>query len=323
MLLFMDIRFGYVSTALNLWNTTPSKTITFTRWSGLSPDEQTNKLLTITKQNIETTKRILHYNIAHEITVYRFSSSIVPLATHPDVRWDYITPFKQDWAEIGELVNKHSLRVSFHPNAFTLFTSPNQDVTNKAVEDMVYHYQLLEAMGMPEHALINIHVGGSYGDKQKAIQRFHTNSKKIPTDIKKCMTLENDDKTYTTEETLQVCEYEDIPLLFDYHHHIANPSDSSLEELFPRILRTWDKRGWKPKIHISSPRSEKEIRAHASNVDVDFIMPFIQLLKKTGIAEIDFIIEAKNKDIAMMKLIEDLSSLRGINRLTGGSIRIK
>ena len=319
----MDIRFGYVSTALNLWKSTPSKTITYTRWSSLSAEEQINRLLMITKQNIETTKRILHYNIAHEIPIYRFSSSIVPLATHPDVRWDFITPFEKEWAEIGELVWKHSLRVSFHPNAFTLFTSPNHDVTDKAVEDMEYHYKMLLAMGMPEQALINIHVGGSYGDKQTAIQRFHINSKKIPASIKKRMTLENDDKTYTTEETLQVCEQEDIPLLFDYHHHVANPSNTSLEELLPRVLRTWESRGWRPKIHISSPRSEREIRAHAANVDVDFIMPFIQMLKQLGIQEIDFIIEAKNKDIAMMKLIEDLASLRGINRITGGSIRIK
>ena len=319
----MDIRFGYVSTALGLWKSTPSKTITYTRWKDLSKEEQRERLLTITKLNIETTKRILHYNIAHEIAIYRFSSSIVPLATHPDVRWDFITPFEKDWLEIGELVRKFRLRVSFHPNAFTLFTSPNDEVTDKAVEDMEYHYKMLEAMGMPEQALINIHVGGSYGDKQLAIQRFYANSQKIPAAIKGRMTLENDDKTYTTEETLQVCEHEDIPLLFDYHHHIANPSTIPLEELLPRILKTWESRRWKPKIHISSPRSGQEIRAHAANVDVDFILPFIHMIKQIGISEIDFIIEAKNKDLAMMKLIEDLSSLRGINRLNGGSIRIK
>ena len=321
--LFMDIRFGYVSTALSLWNSTPSKTITYTRWKDLSKEDQQDRLLAITKQNIETTKRILHYNIANEVAIYRFSSSIVPLATHPDVMWDYIKPFEKDWQEIGELVRKYHLRVSFHPNAFTLFTSPNQEVTNKAVLDMEYHYKMLEAMGMPAQSLINIHVGGSYGNKQLAMERFYVNSQKIPAAIKSRMTLENDDKTYTTEETLQVCEHEGIPLLFDYHHHIANPSSTPLDELLPRVLKTWELRDWKPKIHISSPRSEKEIRAHAANVDVDFILPFINMLKQLGVSEIDFIIEAKNKDIAMMKLIEDLSTLRGFNRINGGSIRIK
>ena len=319
----MDIQFGYVSTALDLWDSSPSKTITYTRWSGLPASEQRTRLLDLTKQNIETTKRILYYNIAKEIKIYRFSSSIVPLATHPDVKWDYITPFKEDWAEIGKLVKDHRLRVSFHPNAFTLFTSPNQDVTEKAIEDMQYHYRLLEAMGMPDGSLINIHVGGSYGDKKAAISRFYQNIKKLPEPIKERMTLENDDKTYTAEETLQVCEREKIPLLFDYHHHIANPSSEELKTLLPRILETWKERGWKPKIHISSPRSEKEIRAHAANVDMEFILPFIQLVKSAGIKEIDFIIEAKNKDIAMLKLIEDLSSIRGVKRISGGKIRFK
>lgn len=319
----MDIQFGYVSTALDLWESSPSRTITYTRWSRLSLREQKEKLLEITKQNIESTKRILHYNIAKEIKIYRFSSSIVPLATHPDVKWDYLTPFKKEWAELGRLVKDHHLRVSFHPNAFTLFTSPNQDVTDKAVWDMHYHYRLLEEMGMPEGALINIHVGGSYGNKKAAVSRFYQNIKKLPAEIKERMTLENDDKTYTAEETLQVCEHEEIPLLFDYHHHIANPSSKELKSLLPRILRTWEGRGWKPKIHISSPRSDKEIRAHAGDVDKDFILPFIQLVKETGIQEIDFIIEAKNKNIAMQKLIEDLAAIRGVKRINGGKIRFK
>lgn len=318
----MDIRFGYVSTALNLWNTSPSKTITFTRWRQLNEEEQQQKLLEITRENLNNSKRILHYNIAHEIYIYRFSSSIVPLATHPDVMWDFLTPFHLEWEELGSLISRHNLRVSFHPNAFTLFTSPRDDVTVKAIEDMRFHYKMLEAMGSPKGSLINIHIGGAYGNKQAALARFHHQIKLLPAEIKEQMTLENDDKTYTTEETLQVCEQEKIPLLFDYHHHIANPSAAPIEELMPRILASWQGREWRPKIHLSSPRSEKEIRAHALNVDVEFIWPLIQLLKELDVHEIDFIVEAKHKDIAMMKLVEDLSAIRGVKRIGGASVRV-
>lgn len=79
----MKIRFGYVGNALGLWDASPSKTLTFTRYSTLPINERMEKLKSITAQNLQHTKRILYYNIAHEIELYRFSSSLVPLATHP------------------------------------------------------------------------------------------------------------------------------------------------------------------------------------------------------------------------------------------------
>ena len=33
----MKIRFGYVSMSMNLWNSSPSSTVTFTRYKQLSP----------------------------------------------------------------------------------------------------------------------------------------------------------------------------------------------------------------------------------------------------------------------------------------------
>ncbi len=62
----------------------------------------------------------------------------------------------------------HQLRTSFHPNQFTLFTSPKESVTNNAVTDMAYHYRMLEAMGIADRSVINIHIGGAYGNKDTA-----------------------------------------------------------------------------------------------------------------------------------------------------------
>jgi UV DNA damage endonuclease len=317
---FLKIRFGYVSTAITLWDASPAKTVTFTRYKQLGKEERMEKLLEVTKQNLNHTLRMIYYNLAHEIELYRFSSSIVPLATHPEVRWDFRTPFKDEWQEIGELVRKNHLRVSFHPNQFTLFTSPQSKITENAVIDMEYHYDMLEAMGVK--GVLNIHIGGAYGDKEQALGRFHENLKQLPSHIKAVMTLENDDKTYTAEETLTACEKETIPLVFDYHHHMANLSEKPLEELLPRIFRTWDHLDYIPKIHISSPKNEKEFRSHADFVDPEFILPFIKLLKEIG-EDVDFMIEAKSKDQALLKLVADLSKVRGIKRISGGSIEVK
>ena len=217
----------------------PFKTLTFTRYKALSTSERMDKLKSVTAQNLQHTKRILYYNIAHEIELYRFSSSLVPLATHPEVMWDFISPFKTEWEELGQLIQQFDLRPSFHPNQFTLFTSPREEVTRNAVVNMEYHFKMLEVMKALERGIINLHIGGAYGDKESALGRFHENLKTLPANIKKQMTLENDDKTYNVEETLNTCEKENIPMVLDYHHYMANIGEVNLSSYLPRIFNTW------------------------------------------------------------------------------------
>ncbi|MGX9136204.1 UV DNA damage repair endonuclease UvsE [Rummeliibacillus sp. JY-2-4R] len=317
----MKIRFGYVANALGLWDSSPSKTLTFTRYASLSKDDRMDQLIRITAQNLQHTKRILHYNIAHEIELYRFSSSLVPLATHPEVMWDFITPFKKEWDEIGELIQQFNLAPSFHPNQFTLFTSPREEVTLNAIKDMEYHFKMLGAMNALDKGIINIHIGGAYGDKSTTLERFHKNLKKLPIEIKKQMTLENDDKTYNVEETLITCEKENVPMILDYHHYMANKEEGNLAHYLERIFDTWNNFHTVPKVHLSSPKSEKAFRSHADFVSLEFVLPFIEMAKDQN-RDFDVIIEAKQKNLAMQKLIEDLASIRGVKRVSSSALEL-
>lgn len=319
----MRYRFGYVSNAVTLWEASPAKSLTFARYSKLSKEDREEALLRTTKANLTNTLRTLYFAIAHDIPLYRFSSSIVPLATHPEVHWDFVTPFRKEFYEIGQLVKRHELRVSFHPNQFTLFTSPKPAITENAVIDITYHYHMLKAMTLEEEGYMNIHVGGAYGDKESALHRFDENIKQLPNHLKERMTLENDDKTYTSLETLSVCENHDIPFVFDYHHHVANKDDdAALDDILPRMFNTWTKTGIPPKIHLSSPKSEKAIRSHSDNVDMSFVLPLFQALKPYG-HDVDFMIEAKLKDQALLRLVEELAAIRGNRRTGGGTIEWK
>ncbi|USK31807.1 UV DNA damage repair endonuclease UvsE [Bacillus sp. F19] len=315
----MKIRFGYVANALGLWDASPSKTLTFARYSALPKNERMEKLKSVTAQNLHHTKRILFYNIAHEIELYRFSSSLVTLATHPEVMWNFITPFKTEWEELGQLIQQFKLRPSFHPNQFTLFTSPRKEVTQNAVKDMKYHFKMLEAMNALQHGIINIHIGGAYGDKHTSLERFHKNVKELPNKIKMHMTLENDDKTYNIEETLITCEKETIPMILDYHHHMANKEEIDLTLYLQRIFNTWSKTDSVPKVHLSSPKSEKEYRSHADYVSLEFVLPFLTLAKELN-QDLDIMIEAKQKNLAMQKLIEEVASLRGVKRISSSAV---
>ncbi|MFD1780636.1 UV DNA damage repair endonuclease UvsE [Fredinandcohnia salidurans] len=315
----MKIRFGYVANALGLWDSSPSKSLTFTRYAALPKDERMEKLKFVTAQNLLHTKRILHYNIAHEIEVYRLSSSLVPLATHPEVMWDFITPFKNEWDELGRLIQQFNMRVSFHPNQFTLFTSPREEVTTNAVSDMEFHFKMLKALNALDKGVLNIHIGGAYGDKETSLSRFHQNLKQLPNEIKKQMTLENDDKTYDVEETLITCEKENIPMVLDYHHYMANMGDVDLPLYLERIFNTWIDRPTVPKVHISSPKSDNAFRSHADFVSLDFIMPFLKMAKELD-EDFDIMIEAKQKNLAMHKLVEEISKIRGVKRTSSSTV---
>lgn len=139
--------------------------------------------------------------------------------------------------------------------------------------------------------------------------------------IRKQTTLENDDKMYTAEETLAICEKHNIPFVFDYHHHWANPGETAFEDLLPRIFATWEAVDHVPKFHLSSPKSEKQIRAHADYVDIAFAMPFIKALKNYG-RSADIMIEAKAKDQAALRFVEELAKIRGYKRIAGGAIEM-
>lgn len=315
----MKIRFGYVANALGLWDASPSKTLTFSRYSALPKQEAEEKLLEVTAQNLLNTKRILYYNAANEIPLYRFSSSLVPLATHPEVDWDFITPFKEQWQELGQLIKQFKLRVSFHPNQFTLFTSKREEVTINSVKNMEYHYKMLKAMDALDTSIINIHIGGAYGDKSTSLSRFHQNIKQLPVEIKNHMTLENDDKTYNVAETLMTCEQENIPMILDYHHYLANEEDIDLSFYLEGIFNTWNNYNMVPKVHISSPKSSQAFRSHADFVSIEFILPFLKMAKNLN-QDFDIMIEAKQKNLAMLKLIEDIASIRGVKRISGATL---
>jgi UV DNA damage endonuclease len=146
--------------------------------------------------------------------------------------------------------------------------------------------------------------------------------KQLPSTVKAQMTLENDDKTYTALETLHICQKESIPLVFDFHHHLANLCEVPLVDLLNEIFSTWKNKDVVPKIHVSSPKSETEFRSHAEFVQSDFLMPLLKALHEIG-QDVDLMIEAKMKDQAMLKLIEDVAKIRGVKRTSGGAIEWK
>ncbi|WJH35678.1 UV DNA damage repair endonuclease UvsE [Paenibacillus sp. CC-CFT747] len=311
----MRIRLGFVSIALAIYNNTPSSTFTYKRFAQLPREEAVAHAVRIGRGNLEATRRILYYNAAHGIRFYRMSSSLIPLATHPDVMLDAGALYRDELAELGAFARAHGIRLSMHPNQFTLLNGKDS-VVQAAIQDLNYHTAILDGMGMDENGIINIHVGGMYGDKASAVERLYRNFPAVPEAVKKRLTFENDDKTYTAEETLAVCERLGQPLVLDLHHDWCNPSAVPAADLLPRIRATWGDRAMK--IHVSTPKNDKEFRSHADHVDPEPLLAFLRRCREHDMEQIDVMLEAKQKDLSLFRLAEELAKVRGIKRTDGG-----
>jgi len=89
-------------------------------------------------------------------------------------------------------------------------------VTRRSIADLNYHAQVSEWIGAD---VINIHGGGAYGNKKKALDQVARNLKRLSKAVRNRLTFENDDKTYTPSDLLPLCKREGIPFVYDVHHH--------------------------------------------------------------------------------------------------------
>ena len=317
----MRVRFGYVAIALNLAEGSPNKTTTAKNLEKIiDPQERINRLRRLTQQNIATTLRILRYNVAHRIYLYRFTSKLVPLATHPVAAgWNYCEEFAAEWREIGRYIQRHNLRVSAHPDHYTLLNSPRAEVLSAALQDLDYHTAMLEAMSLPIQPQLVIHVGGLYKEKPAALARFVSVFNQLPDRIRRRLMLENDDKIYTAADVLKLCQTVSCPMVLDIHHHTCNNEGEKLADLWPAIIQTW--KTDIPKIHISSPKNDREFRSHADIIAVPDFLPFLTIAKELN-HDFDVMIEAKSKDQALFSLMQELEQVPGITRVEQAVIEL-
>ena len=315
------IRLGYVAMSMELKNASPSKTMTFAQFSKLADREAAiRKLEKIAKSNLTNCLRLLIHNEANGIEFFRFSSKLIPLANHPELLdWNYMKAIKEETDAIKTfLINHPHMRVDFHPDHFVILNSEDKHILQASIKTLRMHYYLLKAFGLsPAHRCV-LHIGGLYQDKEQALERFIHNWGYIPVEIQEMVILENDDTVFGIHDTLYLCEKLSIPMVFDLHHHKMN-TQGIWEEEWSRIVNTWKKSNLPVKVHLSSPRNEKNKKAHADHVQKEEI---IELVKgnHNQVSQIDCMLEAKQKDFAVFELIEQLKRLDDFFILKGATL---
>ncbi|HET7627202.1 MAG TPA: UV DNA damage repair endonuclease UvsE [Bacillales bacterium] len=321
----MIVRLGYVAMSKNLQNASPSQTMTYSHFQTIRDREAAiKKLERIARSNLHNILRILKHNAAHDIRFFRMSSRIVPLARHEALKdWNPLVAIQQPLEEIGTFAKDHHMRIDFHPEHFVLFSSKKKDVLQRSIQSLRFHHDLLSGMNVnPVHRSV-IHVGGSYGDKERALERWVHNWMYVPSRLQQTVMLENDDTTFHVEDVLYLCEKLNLPCVFDLHHHSANPPQSStFEAIWERIAGTWKHSPLPLKMHVSSPKSQVRFRDHADFIEAAPFMDFLRKVKGS-VSQIDCMLEAKAKDNALFRLMEDVRRFPDVTPIDGASFELR
>ncbi|UOQ86843.1 UV DNA damage repair endonuclease UvsE [Gracilibacillus salinarum] len=318
------VRLGYVAMSKYVKNASPSQTMTFKQFETIRDREAAiRKLERISLDNLHNTLRILKHNRASDIFFYRLTSRLIPLANHQELLdWHYMKPLRKKLIEIGNYVKQHHMRIDFHPDHFVVLNSIKKEILKNSILTLRMHYLLLKRMGInPEHRCV-IHVGGKYKETERSLERFIDNWMLVPRTIQQMMMLENDDTSFTLDDTLFLCEKLGIPLVFDYHHHLAHHQKDNWTENWERIVQTWKHSPLPIKMHISSPKSKEQMRHHADYIDVDMFFRFLKEINGS-VPQIDCMIEAKYKDAALFRLMKQVGMREDVEVMDGGAFRLK
>ncbi|MCB1068156.1 MAG: UV DNA damage repair endonuclease UvsE [Simkania sp.] len=252
----------------------------------------------IVRDNIQALLKAMTYCVLHNIGSFRINSQFLPLCSHPD--WMYTLADLPNGKEHLEEIEKcrlyreeKGLRLVLHPDQFVVLNSPKKEVVESSIAELTYHAMLADLL---EIDVINIHGGGVYGNKTEALARLKSHYKSLDTSIKKRLTFENDDKSYTPSDLLPICNELEAPFVYDVHHHRCLKDTMLIQEVTEAALKTWNR---EPLFHISSPlegwEGPKPQRHH------DFINPddFPDCWKSLSVT---VEIEAKAKEVAIQKL---------------------
>lgn len=307
----MRVRLGYVAISKKLGKkVTSSSTVTFSNYNKITlPDKKLEKLKTVAASNLKDLETIIRYNIENDIHFYRITSALIPLVTHPEVGyWGHREFLKKDFEYVGKLIQNSKMRVDTHPDEFNVINSINPKVVENTKINLLRQAEWFEDFKYDLGKMV-IHVGGATNGKKAGLERFITNFSTFPTEVKSKIIIENDDKTYTSQETLNLCNELNLPMVLDVHHHNCNNNGENIYELIPKIFLTWKNEKLPPKLHFSSPRNGQKDRKHSDFIDPKDFVAFLENIKSFN-TDIDIMLECKEKDLALFKLTTDIKELK-------------
>ncbi len=271
------------------------------------------RLLSLIEHNLSALETVIDYNMLNGIKLFRISSGLIPFGSSVSADIPWHERFSGEFSRIGQKILNARMRVSMHPGQYTVLNSINNAVVERAIKDLDYHANVLDALGLgSEHKLV-LHLGGVYANKSQAIKRFAAHYRHLRPAVRNRLVLENDDAMFNINDVLEASAAAGIPVVYDNLHNAANPADqaTSDHDWIKLCTATWKRGDGLQKVHYSQQNPAKRIGAHSETIELEEFLDFYHRL--SGM-DTDIMLEVKDKNISALKCINCVSN-QGIGAL--------
>lgn len=278
------------------------------------------KAIETAKQNLLDVYQLVQHAVDNKIFSLRLPSDILPRYTDKNVERYNMDQFQNYFDSIGKLAKQNGIRLSFHPDQYVVLSSDNEDIIRNSFEELSYQCEMLFRMGVSqEEGVCNIHGGGVYGlDKSIVKQRWANNFKLLPDHVKMYLTIENDEKSYSLEDCLDISKLCGVPVVYDAFHEECYRASvkhtetfKPLESLVNETLKTWrvileDGSICQriPMSHVSNQRPNEKIGVHSDYIKnfPDILWYYANECQRILKCDLYVDVEAKEKDLALFDL---------------------
>jgi UV DNA damage endonuclease len=267
-------------------------------------------------------REVLAYLAEQQIGCYRLADDLAPYLAderHPEFARQ-IEECGDVLAETGALARIHGIRLSMHLPMHVALATQDAVQAERSAAEVIARARLLDALGAGPEAVLVLHIGGAHGDGAAARFRFAARYERLPEWARRRVAIEPDEHSFGLTDLLWLHQATGAPVVLDtLHHQLNNRSHIPLAEALGLALATWP-RGVRPKIHVSTQRTEahilpgargqaRQVLAPQAGQHADFINPFefaALIAAARGLPPFDIMLEAKAADMALLRLREDL-----------------
>jgi len=308
-----------------------TQTTTIT-WLNNNPDKAEQRLLDIALANI-TALKLLAAEVAAQPSIMhmlRMGSDILPAYTETSWSWfwqqaDIKKLLEQQFAELGEILQKNSIKSSFHPGQFCCIVSDKPDVVDRSLAELEYHAAMARMMNFGKSKLdfkINVHLSGKLG-----AAGFDAAWQRMSPELRNCLTIENDEYQAGIDAILPLSKY--VGIVLDVHHHFINSGEyfSAADPRISQICDSWC--GVRPTMHYSQSNWEylspfedclpslEQLVANVPRGRLRSHSDFYnhRLLNAWALEHLnwaDIMCESKSKNLGVQQLIQQLESISSI-----------
>ena len=295
-----------------------------------SKDVAVEKLWSLMKQNIESTRKLVERvgKLDANLRMVRISSDLLPAYTEPTWSWfwrdaDVVSYAEKHFMEIGECARSSNVRLSFHPGQFTVLASINDGIVNRSIEEFEYHADMARYMGYGksfQDLKINVHISGKRGPE--GIRAAYT---RLTPEARNCITIENEENSWGLDDCLTLTDT--LPIVLDIHHHWIREGEYILptDDRVKRVVDSW--RGVRPTMHYSVSREDYLVDHDKTTAPVhaDLLLEGYKKQKLrahsdfywnqktnewaiTFLNQFDIMCESKGKNLASMELYNQAKS---------------